>query len=304
MSSIIKAQTNKFKWPPSFWWRLITKSLTARFSGQSIKLGFIMAITQKIDITPVMASTWLLCNAKNRTVSQHTVNLYVRAMQNNEWRETHQGIAFYEDGTLADGQHRLHAITQSGCTVSMLVTTGLSKDTAYGIDANRPRSTNDIVRISGEADWLDARLMQALRVVYPLTKISASEAIALATPIKDSLLFANKIFPNNRKGINATLRGVITLAHYYGADENRLIEFSKVIYSGVVYDQQDTAAIKVRDVLMFGDTSSRANKDDLFGKVQCCVFKFLNYEPIKLLRPSSELPYPRLSPKFTLKRQG
>ena len=264
-----------------------------------------MVITQTVNVTPVMASTWLLSNSQNRNLSQHTVNLYVRAMQNNEWRETHQGIAFYDDGTLADGQHRLHAVAQSGCTVPMLVTTGLSRDTAYGIDANRPRSTSDIVRIGGEADWLDTRVMQALRVVYPLSKISASEAIALATPIKDNLLFANKLFPNNMKGINATLRAAIALAHYYGSNDKRLEEFSKVIYTGVVANQQDTAAIKVRDTLMFGDKySSRANKDDLFGKVQHGIYKFLRYEPIKVLRPSSDLPYPRLSPKFALKKQG
>ena len=264
-----------------------------------------MVITKTISVTPLMASTWLLSNSQNRTISQHTVTLYSRAMQNNEWRETHQGIAFYEDGTLADGQHRLHAIMQSGCTVPMLVTNGLARDTAYGIDANRPRSTSDIVRIGGEADWLDTRMMQALRLAYPISKISASEAIALATPIQDSLMFANKLFPNNVKGINATLRGAVVLAHHYGADESRLAEFAKVIYSGVVSGQQDTAAIKVRDILMFGDNaSSRANKDDTFSKVQHGIFKFLRYEPIRVIRPSSELPYPRLNPKFALKKQG
>lgn len=272
----------------------------------NLKIGFItMVTTQTIRVTPLMASTWLLNNSQNRTISQHTVTLYSRAMQNNEWRETHQGIAFYEDGTLADGQHRLHAVMQSGCTVPMLVTNGLARDTAYGIDANRPRSTSDIVRIGGEANWLDTRIMQALRVVYPLSKISASEAIALATPIKDNLLFANKLFPNNMKGINATLRAAIALAHYYGADERRLEEFANVIYTGVVANHQDTAAIKIRDILMFGDkSSSRANKDDLLSKVQHGIYKFLRYEPIKVVRPSSDLPYPRLSPKFALKKQG
>lgn len=264
-----------------------------------------MLHTQTQIVTPIMASTWLLRNDKNRNVSQHTVTMYARAMRNGEWRETHQGIGFYEDGQIADGQHRLHAIVQSGCSVPILVTTGMSRDTAYGIDANRPRSTSDIVKIGGQADWLDTRMLQALRLVYPVAKMSASEAISLATPIRDSLTFANKVFPNNIKGINATLRAAVTLAHHYGADETRLEQFASIIYSGVVASDKDTAAIKIRDIIMFSDNaSSRANKDDTFSKVQQGIYKFLRYESVKIIRSANELPYPRLNPKFALKKQG
>ena len=91
--------------------------------------------TEVIRITPQIAQGFLETNHNNRNISERLVKKYSQDMLNNQWTTTHQGIAFYEDGTLADGQHRLFGIVRSGCTVTMHVTYGLKREQAINIDA-------------------------------------------------------------------------------------------------------------------------------------------------------------------------
>jgi hypothetical protein len=89
--------------------------------------------------------------SQNRSISDNKVNQYARDMLNSQWVLNHQGIAFDDDGNLIDGQHRLAAIARSGCTVDMLVTTGIPKLSENGlaihvmdtVDRGRPRSVGD-----------------------------------------------------------------------------------------------------------------------------------------------------------------
>ena len=66
--------------------------------------------TEYVTITPAMAKDMLLKNKINRDIKEYRITHWVWLMESQDWYTTHQGIAFYEDGTLADGQHRLLAI--------------------------------------------------------------------------------------------------------------------------------------------------------------------------------------------------
>ncbi len=102
-------------------------------------------------ITPNYARSVLAKGSPNRKLSEGKVMQYARDMLNNQWVLNHQGIAFDEDGNLIDGQHRLEAIVRSGCTVDMMVTTGLTKTATNGlvlhvmdtVDRGRIRSVGD-----------------------------------------------------------------------------------------------------------------------------------------------------------------
>lgn len=54
-----------------------------------------------------MSEQWLKSNTKNRKAAQPTINAYAEDMAAGRWELTNQGIAFYESGELADGQHAL-----------------------------------------------------------------------------------------------------------------------------------------------------------------------------------------------------
>lgn len=116
-----------------------------------------MSTTQKssastIPMTPDMARRLLERNTRNRPVSQHIVAGYARDMRAGAWHLTGEAIKIATDGTLLDGQHRLHAVIQAEKTVPMLVVRGVAKEAQAVMDTGRKRSAADMLAISGEAN--------------------------------------------------------------------------------------------------------------------------------------------------------
>lgn len=258
--------------------------------------------TQLMNVSPSLAQAWLSNNPNNRRKSSATIELYAREMKNGRWEITHQGIGIYEDGSLADGQHRLEAVVASGCVVQMMVTTGMPLRSSSGIDAHRARSVNDIIKIGGSANWLTQKMQQTVKQCFDIKKVGAEEMILLANSIEDSLVFSSGLFDKNIKGVTASLRAAVTLAHYYGADEQRLADFVAMFYSGIVKAEGDSAVIKFRDYMTMRSNSSGGDgtvKMDM-GKAQNAIFKFLKHEDVKVLREPKELIYPKLNPNTIL----
>ncbi len=111
-------------------------------------------ITTVEAITPDRAYEYLesAFKASNRRVSQHYVKAYAEAMRRGEWLVTNQGIGFDWNGVLRDGQHRLWAVVESGCTVRMNVTRNMDPAAFDVIDAGRRRTGSDILSIHGEVN--------------------------------------------------------------------------------------------------------------------------------------------------------
>lgn len=93
------------------------------------------AVTRAVMlVTPALAAEWLKSNTRNRALDQRAVEALSKAILAGQWRVTHQGVAFGADGTLYDGQHRLHAIVAAGTAVHMEVTRGLAPEDLDAID--------------------------------------------------------------------------------------------------------------------------------------------------------------------------
>lgn len=95
--------------------------------------------TRTMLITPAIARKMLLHNGispdqPNRHLRKTHVAFLAGMMLRGEWQLTHQGIAITRDGWLLDGQHRLYAIIESGVSVRMNVTQGLSREAYDAID--------------------------------------------------------------------------------------------------------------------------------------------------------------------------
>jgi hypothetical protein len=101
-----------------------------------------MKITME-RITPLLARQWLEKNTVNRPLRHALVCSYANEMARGRWHLTNQGIAFFEDGALADGQHRLHAIVLSGASVDMQVTRGMMREAMVGVDGGGKRTAAD-----------------------------------------------------------------------------------------------------------------------------------------------------------------
>lgn len=102
-------------------------------------------------VTPEMARDLLPRNKSNRRLEQRRVDSYADDMRNDRWNDAvAEPIHIAKDGTLLNGQHRLHAVIQSGCSVKMQLMTGMDPRDQEKLDLGRPRSLSDILQLRGE----------------------------------------------------------------------------------------------------------------------------------------------------------
>tara|TARA_R110000824_G_scaffold53819_2_gene148643 strand:- start:104 stop:931 length:828 start_codon:yes stop_codon:yes gene_type:complete len=100
-------------------------------------------------VTPSQAKKWLKNNELNRRLERRRVDRLVRELQAGNWKMNGDSIRFYDDGTLADGQHRLTAVVESGVSINSLVIRHLPKEVMPTIDRGRTRKTTDVLRMAG-----------------------------------------------------------------------------------------------------------------------------------------------------------
>lgn len=103
-----------------------------------------------IQMTPPMAAMIFLENNKrNRDWRHPRSESLARQMQNGEWKLNGQGLQFYSDGLLADGQHRTGACALSGVTVPICVFYGMERDAIVTIDCGTKRNAADAMMLDG-----------------------------------------------------------------------------------------------------------------------------------------------------------
>lgn len=248
--------------------------------------------TELIKINPAMAEYYLSKNYVNRTISYHRVDEYANAMDQNGWLLNHQGLAFYEDGSLADGQHRLLAIIKSKKTVQMMVTFGLKKPAAASIDVGRKRSMSDGIRIGELSDWIGKRHISLMIQIADPKRLNTQETVNWLEGMRESAIFAVDSFASNKKAlVNATLHAAMALAHFYNPDkEEKLRRFADVYMQGLVTNKNELSAIKLRDEFMTNTNNGGAYRRDKFLKAQRALQAFMNEEPIsRLVRPKDDI---------------
>ncbi|MFC9497702.1 hypothetical protein [Streptomyces sp. NPDC056982] len=107
-----------------------------------------------VDVTPDMASTWLLRNVKNRNLRKGMAAQYGRDMTAGEWTINGSTVVFAEDGTLIDGQHRLSAIAaidSPKASFPLLVVRGVVEQAKRTIDGGAKRTMGDRLKIDDAA---------------------------------------------------------------------------------------------------------------------------------------------------------
>lgn len=108
-------------------------------------------IGMKIEtITPAKAEKWLKTNLRNRPLSKTRVKYYADAMRDGKWVLNAESVKFSSNGEVIDGQHRLHAVVESGVTIRSYVARGLEYTTFDTIDDVRPRQNSDRLSQQGE----------------------------------------------------------------------------------------------------------------------------------------------------------
>ena len=90
-------------------------------------------------ITPEIAEHYLATDQGNRNIRDSWVKKIARDIKNDRFVETHQGIAFDEDGTLIDGQHRLLAVIKAQKPIVIDVARNVPRTSGINIDTGASR---------------------------------------------------------------------------------------------------------------------------------------------------------------------
>lgn len=109
-------------------------------------------VSQEIITANVAAVIFQQHNGANRDLSVAKAREYQHAMERGEWKETHQGIAFDEEGKLIDGQHRIAALALAGKQMKLVVYRGANRKIIDAIDQSKPRKAHEALKLAGIDD--------------------------------------------------------------------------------------------------------------------------------------------------------
>jgi hypothetical protein len=258
------------------------------------------AFTEKMLITPQMAAMWLESNENNRRVQRDRVKLYANVMARGGWHFTHQGIAFYEDDRLADGQHRLMAIVESGASVWMNVTYGIKLPASTALDTGRPRNLTNAMHFMG----LDTRhkFVPVARALFQQYLTQRGDASAHGRVIDNDVFiqfceFARpavefSVAHSCTKGLShAAVRASIAAA-WFTRDRDRLIEFKEQLHSGVIVSSSDSAVARLRDWLQTSKTVSGLARPEIWRRTCTALLAYLEYRPLAKLYAREDVTFP------------
>lgn len=137
-------------------------------------------VIDRVKLTPGLASEWLKANRNNRPLSRAHVGTLAKQMQEGHWLFNAQPIVISNGETVLDGQHRLHAVIESGVTIEALVVYGVAEEAFTTIDTGKTRNGRDV-----------------LCMMYPDTGQSIAQSVSAAA--RFSILFLGKTFARKEK---------------------------------------------------------------------------------------------------------
>ena len=100
-------------------------------------------------ITPSFAKRLLEHNTMNRPLVQQRIKKFAGDMKRGAWQNNGETIKVAKSGRVLDGQHRLHAVIQSGVSITSLIVEGLEEDSFHTIDTGSKRTNAQILGING-----------------------------------------------------------------------------------------------------------------------------------------------------------
>ncbi|MCL2623848.1 MAG: hypothetical protein FWD31_09295 [Planctomycetaceae bacterium] len=236
-----------------------------------------------INVTPDMAREWLLKNNFNRPQRPDLVADYVRQIRDGRWRRTHQGIAFTENGTLLDGQHRLFAVVETGIAVPMLVITNEPIENHLAIDGGKRRTPLDVVRLEIRSNSIKAKHISTVKAMIAgvfcknQNHLSSQEIVELLRRHFRAVDWAVDVLGKAKEG-TPTVLGVIARA-YTTVPPERLLEFCSMLVTGQGNHPSLGLIRNLREFINGQRDRQEDTRRSVYRRTQCVLQAFLNNEP-------------------------
>ena len=166
-------------------------------------------------ITPSDAAAMLSRNSRNRSLRPLYAAALARDMVAGRWVFTGDPIRLFEDGEVADGQHRLRAVVMCGIPQTFAVVSGVSEDAMQAIDSGRKRSGSDRLALAG--------VKNAKRIAPTLNLMAVLAQGAYSASLTGPEMFAAMaMHPDVTASVEAThnvglgCENIIAALHYAG----------------------------------------------------------------------------------------
>ena len=166
-------------------------------------------------ITPADASAMLSRNSRNRSLRPIYAAALARDMTAGRWVFTGDPIRLFEDGEVADGQHRLRAVVMSGIPQTFAVVSGVSDEAMQAIDSGRKRSGADRLALAGVKN--SKRIAPTLNLMAVLAQRTYSASLT-----GPEMFAAMQMHPDVGASVEAThnvglgCENIIAALHYAG----------------------------------------------------------------------------------------
>lgn len=246
--------------------------------------------------TPDDALEILCKNDINRALNNDVVRVYNTDMQTGDWSVCPGAICFYENGQLADGQHRLNALIESGHSALFIVMRGLTRKDGFNIDTGRPRKLVDAVRIA-TGEHMAGNLFSVCRSIKTGTSQHGRNSHAMQYDTIEAYREAGEWVitngPRGKKLGNGAILGAVGRAYLAGVDRDKLRRFCDVLRTGFAEGTHESSAVAMRNYLLAAQNSSTsALWRDTFLKVQNAIKYFIADKQLTIIKSVKEEIYP------------
>lgn len=250
-------------------------------------------------ITPALAKIMLGMNTQNRKLKKNHVQNMVRDIQNGLWQLNGSSICVCSDGTLLDGQHRLHAIIKADKSIETIVVRGLPKDARDTIDSGTKRTVSDRISMNG-ASYATSQSSVAnflISVAHNTPRsVTASQQEVLSVIENHDLIpsctVADKAFPR----VGTLLAGLHYIACYQD-NHQKADEFIAVFKKGVPTYEHDAAHF-CREYFIAQEMKQVSIRTEFKRRIIVNAFnKFIMNEPMRSARFPEKYYIPQWTPE-------
>lgn len=236
-------------------------------------------------ITPEVAKAYLERNVNNRNVNKDRVAIYARDISSGNWTSG-SSIGFFENGDLADGQHRLMAVVAANVPVVFVVIRNLPYESKLNHNSGMAQTVaNSIKMYSGQDEVYGVRVPQCSAFVRTLVEIEVSQKACLMSPseliakfdlVADALSFIAPYVRKKHKGISASAVWAAIIPAVYAVDKSKLATFCEV-FTGKrnAIDACESMVMRLATVMVTTNQVGFASRLEVFMKTQRCIKAFM-----------------------------
>lgn len=248
----------------------------------------------KMKMTPELAQEILSeRNLNNRSIRNDRVDKYIKDIVNGNWSVINNGIGFYANGSLADGQHRLLAIAMAMIPVDVIVVFGMEKESITAIDEGASRTTKDVANMMGISTTNQklAATNYILEYKDQKRRTPRNEQISFMQRHMQAVDFVTSKL--SRKGITKAPVLAACIRAWYSVDHEILARFLDILDSGTYNGDTELSAIVLREWLLKNSSNAHGTfRMEIYRKTEASIVNFANGTPVTRLYGMNEEQFP------------